>query len=53
MQIGFLTRTPRGRCVTEKAYRHLNKPLPVDLNYNNMNNHFAPDASGQISLEIQ
>ena len=51
MQIGFLTRTPRGRCVTEKAYRHLNKPLPVDLNYNNINN-FAPDASAQIALEI-
>ena len=24
MQIGFLTRTPRGRCVTQKAYAHLN-----------------------------
>ena len=23
MQLGFLTRTPRGRCVTQKAYRHL------------------------------
>ncbi len=23
MQLGFLTRTPRGRCVTEKAYTHL------------------------------
>ena len=23
MQIGFLTRTPRGRCVTDKAYAHL------------------------------
>lgn len=23
MQIGFLTRTPRGRCVTAKAYQHL------------------------------
>lgn len=23
MQIGFLTRTPRGRCVTHKAYQHL------------------------------
>jgi len=23
MQIGFLTRTPRGRCVTPKAYHHL------------------------------
>ena len=23
MQLGFLTRTPRGRCVTRKAYDHL------------------------------
>ncbi|MFI3252816.1 MAG: Holliday junction branch migration DNA helicase RuvB [Eubacteriales bacterium] len=23
MQLGFLTRTPRGRCVTSKAYQHL------------------------------
>ena len=23
MQIGFLTRTPRGRCVTQAAYEHL------------------------------
>ncbi len=23
MQLGFLTRTPRGRCVTKKAYEHL------------------------------
>ena len=23
MQLGFLTRTPRGRCVTAKAYQHL------------------------------
>ena len=23
MQLGFLSRTPRGRCVTEPAYRHL------------------------------
>ena len=28
MQIGFLTRTPRGRCVTAKAYRHLGLPVP-------------------------
>lgn len=27
MQLGFLTRTPRGRCVTEKAYRHLGLPV--------------------------
>ncbi len=28
MQLGFLTRTPRGRCVTPKAYRHLGLSLP-------------------------
>ncbi|MBD5099409.1 MAG: Holliday junction branch migration DNA helicase RuvB [Clostridiales bacterium] len=28
MQLGFLTRTPRGRCVTPKAYRHLGFALP-------------------------
>ena len=30
MQLGFLTRTPRGRCVTQKAYQHLHKPIPGD-----------------------
>ena len=28
MQLGFLTRTPRGRCVTQKAYGHLHRPIP-------------------------
>ena len=28
MQIGFLTRTPRGRCVTAKAYQHLGLAVP-------------------------
>ena len=28
MQLGFLTRTPRGRCVTHKAYQHLHKSIP-------------------------
>jgi Holliday junction DNA helicase RuvB len=27
MQLGFLTRTPRGRCVTAPAYDHLNIPF--------------------------
>ena len=27
MQLGILTRTPRGRCVTAPAYNHLNLPL--------------------------
>ena len=28
MQLGFLTRTPRGRCVTPKAYQHLGIAAP-------------------------
>ena len=28
MQIGFLTRTPRGRCVTRLAYNHLHLEVP-------------------------
>jgi Holliday junction DNA helicase, RuvB subunit len=31
MQVGFLTRTPRGRCVTKAAYQHLNLPVPKEL----------------------
>ncbi len=31
MQIGYLVRTPRGRSVTEEAYKHLSKPAPRDL----------------------
>ena len=30
MQIGFLTRTPRGRCVTNLAYDHLHLTAPDD-----------------------
>ena len=43
MQIGFLSRTPRGRCVTRLAYDHLNIPFtpayqnksrnPVQMNF--------------------
>ena len=40
MQMGFLTRTPRGRCVTRKAYEHLHMPFPGS-NSNDM---------GQLSL---
>lgn len=29
LQIGFLERTPRGRKVTQKAYKHLNKPTDI------------------------
>lgn len=28
IQIGFMTRTPRGRCVTVNAYEHLGIPVP-------------------------
>ena len=28
MQIGFLSRTPRGRCVTPAGYRHLGFEMP-------------------------
>lgn len=31
MQMGFLTRTPRGRCVTRKAYEHLGLAVPGDV----------------------
>lgn len=30
MQLGFLTRTPRGRCVTDKAYEHLGLSIPKE-----------------------
>ena len=32
MQIGFLTRTPRGRCVTQLAYDHLHLECPAGEN---------------------
>jgi len=32
MQIGFLTRTPRGRCVTHLAYDHLHIDFPEKEN---------------------
>ncbi|MBQ7521845.1 MAG: Holliday junction branch migration DNA helicase RuvB [Clostridia bacterium] len=32
MQIGFLNRTPRGRCVTESACQHLGLPFPMGNN---------------------
>ncbi|MBQ5535163.1 MAG: Holliday junction branch migration DNA helicase RuvB [Oscillospiraceae bacterium] len=40
MQLGFLTRTPRGRCVTRKAYEHLGLSVPRSLS----------DESEQLSL---
>ena len=41
MQMGFLTRTPRGRCVTHLAYQHLGMRPPEDL---------SPEDSGQQSM---
>jgi len=29
MQLGFLSRTPRGRVATSAAYRHLGFPAPI------------------------
>lgn len=40
MQIGFLSRTPRGRCVTKLAYDHLNIP-------------YAPPASAGEQIKIE
>ena len=34
MQIGFLSRTPRGRCVTRAAYEHLGLKAPENANTN-------------------
>lgn len=31
LQLGFLTRTPRGRMATPAAYQHLNLPMPAQL----------------------
>lgn len=31
IQMGFLERTPRGRCLTPLGYMHLNIPVPKDL----------------------
>ena len=31
LQLGFIQRTPRGRCATENAYRHMGLPLPKNI----------------------
>ena len=43
MQIGFLSRTPRGRCVTAPAYHHLGLVPPAP-------NQAAPTAGEQLAL---
>jgi Holliday junction DNA helicase RuvB len=40
MQLGYLTRTPRGRCVTRYAYEHLGMKAPG-----------TAEASGQQTLD--
>ncbi|MEG0257487.1 MAG: Holliday junction branch migration DNA helicase RuvB [Christensenella sp.] len=30
LQLGFIQRTPRGRCATENAYKHLGIPMPLN-----------------------
>lgn len=36
MQLGFLSRTPRGRCATAQAYAHLGYTMPKDNNVASM-----------------
>lgn len=43
MQIGFLNRTPRGRCATRLAYEHLGIPFP-------RSSRGTPADSGQVAL---
>ncbi len=42
LQQGFLTRTPRGRCATRKAYEHLGMEFPMENNRND----------GQIKMDF-
>ena len=46
MQIGFLARTPRGRCVTKLAYDHLGIPFVSGANTS------GAQISGQKAIEI-
>ncbi len=43
MQIGFLNRTPRGRCVTRLAYEHLGIPFGSDAPAGNQLDIFSTD----------
>ena len=43
MQIGFLSRTPRGRCVTALAYEHLGLKAPKNLTSNSQIDIFNND----------
>ena len=44
MQIGFLNRTPRGRCATARAYEHLGLQMPQNTN-------IRPQVDGQINID--
>ena len=46
MQIGFLSRTPRGRCATKLAYEHLGIP------FNKGNTKSADSSAEQLGLDI-
>ena len=41
LQIGFLSRTPRGRCATKLAYEHLGLKMPTKL---------TPQTAGQMDM---
>jgi Holliday junction DNA helicase RuvB len=49
MQLGFLSRTPRGRCATDLAYAHMGYAVP-DRNGNGNRNNSTEGASGQMTL---
>lgn len=47
MQIGFLSRTPRGRCVTKLAYEHLGIPQPTTASTSGQLNFFGEEEPGK------
>ena len=53
MQMGMLTRTPRGRCVTRLAYEHLHMAVPrrFDDNDNGQQSMFCPMKKTKRSIE--
>lgn len=49
MQIGFISRTPRGRCVTPAGYKHLG----LEFNNNNFNkNNSSASSNTQTTLDL-
>jgi len=47
MQIGFLSRTPRGRCATKLAYDHLGIPYSSGVVSGNQIDIFATESKNQ------